>query len=206
VTLGILGRLSQFLLVMGIPGLLIISFLDSAAVPLAGGPDAVVLLLSWQRPALAFIIAIACTLGSTLGCLVLYSVGEKSGEKALSRFNAGKTNWVKRKMESHGVWAIIAGVVAPPPFPTKVLVLAAGVLKIGKARFAGAVLAGRILRYSLVAYLGAHFGGQASAVMKDYFPLVALLLICVFLLIYLIRALHNSTKPAGGTIFPTQGK
>jgi len=191
---------------MGIPGLLIISFLDSAAVPMAGGPDAVLLLLCWERPALAPIIALACTVGSTLGCLVLYSIGERGGEKALSRFSSGKTDWVERKMERHGVWAIIAGVIAPPPFPTKVLVLAAGVLKIGKTRFGGAVLVGRILRYSAVAYLGAHFGGRASAVMKDNFPVVALLLICGIFLIYLIRALHNSGKSAGGTIFPTQGK
>jgi hypothetical protein len=50
--LGFLANLNKYLLVMGIPGLLVISLLDSAAIPLAGGPDAVIMLLSWQRPAL----------------------------------------------------------------------------------------------------------------------------------------------------------
>ncbi len=199
-----LGRLNQFLMIMGIPGLIIISFLDSAAVPLTGGPDAMVLLLCWQRPALSLVIALAAALGSTLGCLVLYGFGAKGGEKALSRFSTKKTDWVKNKMRKNGVWAIIVGVLAPPPFPTKLLVLAAGVLQIGRLRFTCAVLAGRILRYSLVAYLGAGFGSSASALLKDYLPIIALVAVCCLLLRYLIRALHNPARAADAAIPPRQ--
>ena len=44
--------LKNYLLALGIPGLLVIVAIDSAGVPIPGGPDALVMLLSWQRPAM----------------------------------------------------------------------------------------------------------------------------------------------------------
>ncbi len=191
-----LNRLNSYLVIMGIPGLLAISFLDSAAVPLAGGPDAVILLLAWRRPALTYLIVLAATAGSTLGCLILYGIGQKGGEKALSRFNPEKTAWVERKMQEHGIWAIIASVLAPPPFPTKLVVLAAGVLRTGRIQFTVGVFVGRLVRYALMGYLAAHFGDQAAQVLKAHYPTFSLVLIGGLLLIILIRSLRNRSKPA----------
>lgn len=183
-------------MVMGIPGLLAISFLDSAAVPLVGGPDALIMLLAWQRPSLAWLITLSGALGSTLGCLVLYSIGQKSGEKALARFSPAKREWVKKMMDRHGIWATLAAVVAPPPFPTKLIILAAGVLQTGRLRFAMAVMSGRLLRYAVVAYLGARFGDQAARILKANYPLISLILIGAILLVYLLRFLRNKRSAA----------
>ncbi len=191
-----LKSLNHYLLIMGIPGLLAISFLDSAAVPLAGGPDAVILLLAWQRPALTYLIVLAATAGSALGCLVLYGIGQKGGEKALARFSFEKRAWVERKMQEHGTWAITAAVLAPPPFPTKLVVLAAGVLRTGKVRFTGGVLVGRLLRYSFIGYLGARFGDQAARVLHDHYPTISLVLIGAILLVGVIRSLRSRGRPA----------
>lgn len=198
-----LDRLNQYLVVMGVPGLLAISFLDSAAVPLAGGPDAVVLLLAWQRPALTPLIVAAAAIGSMLGCLVLYGIGQKSGEKALSRFGESKRKWVQEKMDQHGIWAIIGAVMAPPPFPTKLVVLAAGVLQTGKIPFSIAVLAGRLVRYAIVGYLGAHLGSQAAKVLKSNYPLISLILIGLLLLVYILRLIRNWRRQAGGKLPPS---
>jgi len=176
---------------MGIPGLLAISFIDSAAVPLAGGPDAVILLLSWQRPSMVLLIALAATVGSTLGCMVLYGIGRKGGEKALSRFSPGKREWVERKMREYGIWIIIASVIAPPPFPTKLVILAAGVLRTGKVRFISGVFIGRLLRYSALSYLGAAFGNEAARIIKENYPALSLALVAGLLLVMLIRTLRN---------------
>ena len=196
VFLRLLSRLNEFLLIMGIPGLFAIAFLDSAAVPLAGGADAVLLLLSWRKPELTYLIVIAATLGSTLGCMVLYGIGSKSGEKALARFNPEKTAWVKQKMHEHGIWAIIAAVLAPPPFPAKLVILAAGVLRIIRSRFVVGVIIGRLLRYSLVGYLGATFGDGAAQVLKAHYPAFSLALIGGIVLIILIKSLRSRSKPA----------
>ncbi len=189
-----LKRLNGFLLLMGIPGLLVISFLDSAAVPLAGGPDALVLLLAWKRPAVMYLIVLAATIGSTLGCMVLYGIGKKGGEKALSRFNPEKIAWVEQKMQKYGLWAIIASVLAPPPFPTKLVILASGVLRIGQMRLAGGVFIGRLIRYALMGYLAAHFGDQAAEVLKRQYPTISLILIGCILLAILVRTLKRRAE------------
>lgn len=189
-----LNRLNSFLLVMGVPGLLAISFLDSAAIPLAGGPDAMILLLAWKNPALTYMMVLAATIGSTLGCLVLYGIGYKGGERALSRFSPDRTAWVERKMQKHGLWAILVSVLAPPPFPTKLVILAAGVLRTGRLRFSAGVFAGRLMRYSLIGYLAARFGDRAAQIIKSQYPTISLILIGGIFLIILIRSLKNRAE------------
>jgi membrane protein YqaA with SNARE-associated domain len=191
-----LTRLNQYLLFMGIPGLLAISFLDSAGIPLPGGPDTVILLLAWKRPALTYLIVLAAAIGSTLGCMILYGIGRKGGEKALSRFNPERTARIERKMKEHGIWALIAAVLAPPPFPTKIVILAAGVLRTSRIRFAASVFIGRVIRYSLVGYLGAQFGDEAAQVLKAHYPAISLALIGGIILIILIRSVMHRSKPA----------
>ncbi len=176
---------------MGIPGLLVISFLDSAAVPMPGGPDAVILLLAWRRPAMIYLIVLAATIGSMLGCLILYSIGRKGGEKALSRFNPDKVAWIERKMQEYGTLAVIAAVIAPPPFPTKPVILMAGMLRTGKLRFIAGVFIGRLIRYSFVAYLGAKFGDNAAQILKSHYPAISLILIGGILLFVLFRKLRG---------------
>ncbi len=189
-----LKRLSGYLTVMGIPGLLVISFLDSAAIPLTGGPDAIVLLLAWQRPALTYLIVLAATIGSTLGCLVLYGIGQKGGEKALSRFNPERIARVEAKMRKHGLWAIVVSVLAPPPFPTKLVVLAAGVLRTDRLRFSAGVFTGRLIRYSVIGYLAARFGNRAAQILKDQYPTISLILVACILIALLIRILKNRAE------------
>jgi membrane protein YqaA with SNARE-associated domain len=191
-----LSRLNEYLIFMGIPGLLAISFIDSAAVPLAGGPDAVILLLAWQRPGLFFLIALAAAVGSTLGCMVLYGIGRKGGEKALARFSPQKREWVENRMKEYGIWIIIASVIAPPPFPTKLVVLAAGVLRTSKIQLVAGAFTGRLLRYGLLAYLGAQFGDEAARLIKAHYPALTITLFGGLLLVVLIRSLLCRRKPA----------
>lgn len=82
-----LQRLSQYLIYLGIPGLFLIALLDSAAVPMVGGPDAVIMLLSWRNPSQLFAIVLAAAVGSTLGCLVLYRVARAGGRLVLARLS-----------------------------------------------------------------------------------------------------------------------
>ncbi len=194
--MGFLNRLNEYLLIMGIPGLLVISFLDSAGVPLPGGPDAVILVLAWQRPEMAFPIVLAATVGSMLGCLVLYGIGSKGGERALARFNPEKTARVEQKMRENAVWAVIASVLAPPPFPTKIIILAAGVSHMGKMRFCASVFMGRMIRFSLIAFLAARYGDQAAQILKTHYPSVFLVLTGLIIMIFLIRHLRNRRKRA----------
>jgi membrane protein YqaA with SNARE-associated domain len=191
VCLRFLDSIHQYPIILGIPGLLAVSFLDSAAVPIVGGPDALLMYLSWRRSDLAFLIVLAATVGSVLGCFVLYGIGRKGGSKALSRFGPEKMARIERRMQEYGVWAVMASVLAPPPFPTKIVILAAGVLQIGKIRFAAGTFIGRLIRYSLMSYLAVRFGDQAAGVLKEHYPAFFGILIGGILLIVLIRSLRK---------------
>jgi membrane protein YqaA with SNARE-associated domain len=187
-----LTRLNQYLILMGLPGLVAIAFFDSAAVPMPGGPDAVILLLSWQRPSLTCWIVLAAAIGSALGCAVLYGIGQKGGEKALSRFNPDTKAWVERKMSRNGAWFVLGAVMAPPPFPTKLAILAAGVFQTGRIRFALAVLAGRLVRYSIVGYLGANLGSRAAETLRARYSIIFSVILAGLLLFVLIRTFRRS--------------
>ena len=186
-----LERLSQYLLVLGIPGLFLISLLDSAAVPIVGGADAFIILLAWQRPVLFPVIALAAAVGSALGCLVLYRIGRAGGRLALSRIAPEKREWVKEKVESNAFWAVFLAVTVPPPFPTKPVILTAGVFRTPLTAFSIAVLTGRLVRFTAMAYLGARFGNQAAQVIKSHYLAVLLAVVAVALLILLIRRFRD---------------
>lgn len=191
-----LQSLNKYLLLWGVPGLLGIAFLDSAAVPMMGGPDAVVLLLAWQRPMQILPIILAAAIGSTLGCLVLYRVGRAGGEMALARFSTERRAWVKQRLDQNAFAAVAAGVAAPPPFPTKLVILAAGAFRVSQTKFANGVLAGRLVRYSVLAILGASFGDQAADVLRSHYPIFALLLIGALILFLLLRHFRSQAKAA----------
>jgi membrane protein YqaA with SNARE-associated domain len=68
---GGLTKLSRYLVSFGPFGLLAIAFLDSVLIPMPGGVDAVLLLLSASRPSWMLIYVAAAVIGSTAGCVVL---------------------------------------------------------------------------------------------------------------------------------------
>jgi membrane protein YqaA with SNARE-associated domain len=194
--LHLLNRLSELLLILGIPGLFLIAFIDSAAAPLAGGPDALVLFLAWTRPAMVYLIVLAAATGSMLGTLVMHGIALKGGEKILSRFRPEKIAWAEKKIKEHGIWTVMAGIVAPPPFPTKLIVLAAGFLHMSRWRFCVAVFIGRLVRYSLLAYLAIVFGKHAAEILKDHYQAIFLILIGSVTLLAFIRRLTLRIKAA----------
>ena len=192
----ILERLGQYLLVLGVPGLFLIALLDSAAIPMVGGPDAVILLLSWRHPSQLPAIVLAAAIGSLLGCLILYRIGRTAGRLVLERFSKEKQTRVMRLIERNATWAVFLSVTMPPPFPTKPMILAAGVFRTPLTAFGGAVFAGRLIRFSLLAWLGARFGDQAAQMIKAHYFTIIVAVIGIALVVLLFRRLRrkqNST-------------
>jgi membrane protein DedA with SNARE-associated domain len=183
--------LKNFLLALGIPGVIVIAAIDSAGIPMPGGPDAVVMLVSWQRPALTVFVALAAALGSVIGCYFLYLVGKKGGDVALSRFDKKKQERVKGWLRRNDWLAVFIAVIGPPPFPTKIFILAAGVIHMSWKRFVLAVFAGRFLRFLGEGYLGARFGDQAAEILKSYYPTIGITLLVAATLFIVARYLMN---------------
>ena len=160
------------LLALGVPGLFIIALLDSAGVPLPGGVDIVLMLLSWQQPSLVVAIALVAAVGSTLGCLILYRVGRTGGEVALRRLDPEKRRWVTEKIRENDTMAVLVAVLAPPPLPTKIFILVAGFVEMPWLRFVAAVFTGRMIRFGGEAYLAVRLGDQALETLQRNYPLI----------------------------------
>ena len=156
----------------GIPGLFGLSFIDSAGLPTAAAPDIVLMILVQMRLQAPQIIALlaAATIGSTLGCVLLYYVGRRGGAVALRRFDSQRRERVRERIERYGFWAMVAAVMGPPPVPTKLFVLSAGVFGMRLRTLVVSVLLGRTVRYVSAAYLGLKLGEPALEMIRSFVP------------------------------------
>ena len=181
---GGLTKFSHYLVSFGPLGLLTIAFLDSVMIPMPGGVDAVLLLLSAARPSWVLIYVAAATIGSTVGCVVLYYISQKAGHRALARFSESKQKRVKNLIDRYDVLSVLVASLLPPPFPFKLFVVSAGVFRLNLVRFTVAVAVGRTFRYLLEGYLAARYGEHAKEILGRYYPAIgvglALLIIIVF--------------------------
>ncbi len=190
-----LGKVSNYLITFGPFGLFAIALLDGAFVPMAGGPDAVVMLLSASRPGWMVIYAAAATIGSTAGCVILYYFSRRAGRRALARFSPSKQARVKDLIERYDVLSVLVASLLPPPFPFKLFVVSAGVFRLSVLRMAIAIAIGRAFRYLLEGYLAARYGDHAKEWLARYYPAIgiglAVLIIAIFVGRSLLRARHT---------------
>src|SRR5262249_58065584 len=80
-----LKALGEWLMGLGAFGVCGISLLDSALVPLPGGPDVAVIVLSARSKALMPVYVLSAAVGSAIGCTIMYLIARRAGAAALSR-------------------------------------------------------------------------------------------------------------------------
>jgi membrane protein YqaA with SNARE-associated domain len=182
-----LTAVTNYLIAFGAFGLFAVAFLDSALVPLPGGADAVMLLLSVANPSHVPLYVIVGTVGSVGGCLVLYYISRRAGGRALERFAESKRERVKGWLDRYDMMSVLVAAVLPPPFPFKLFVISTGVFRLNVVRFAIAVALGRIFRFSLEGFLAARYGDQAKEVLTLYYPYVGLAVAILVVLFFVVR-------------------
>jgi membrane protein YqaA with SNARE-associated domain len=195
-----LNKLSQYLVSFGPFGLFTIAFLDSVMIPMPGGVDAVLLLLSASRPSWMPIYVAAATVGSTLGCVVLYRISQRAGKRALSRFSESKQKRVKGLLDRYDVMSVLVASLLPPPFPFKLFVVSSGVFRLNVIRFTLAIAAGRTFRYLLEGYLAAYYGEHAKEILSRYYPTIGITLAVLVIVFFVARTfMRQSAKsePSG---------
>src|SRR5947207_2245856 len=119
--------------------------------------------------------ALLTTLGSVIGCALLYAVGRKGGEAFLRRSFADERvakvqSWYRR----HGVLAVIVPSLLPPPTPFKIFVLSAGTFGISWPKFLTAVVIGRSIRYFAEGILAVMYGPAAIRYVQQNFGKIGL--------------------------------
>jgi membrane protein YqaA with SNARE-associated domain len=184
-----LDHLANYLQSFGPGGLFAIALLDSAFVPLPGGPDAVMLLLSTPQENHAWVplYALGATVGSVIGCLILYYISRRAGRSALEKFSASKQARVKELVDKYDVLSVLVASVLPPPFPFKLFVVSAGVFRLSVWRFAIAVAVGRAFRFFLEGFFAVEYGERAKDLLAENYPAVGIGLAVLLVVVFVLR-------------------
>ena len=140
-------------------GLIPLGLLDNSVVPLPGSMDVATILLAARDKHLWFYYAAMATVGSVIGGYLTYRIARKGGEEALvKRFSKRKVQKVLKTFERWGFLAIVVPAMLPPPLPIVPFLIAAGAMQYSRTKFLTALTIGRLIRYTIFAFLGATYG------------------------------------------------
>lgn len=188
-----------FALGLGGPGLFVIALLDSSFISLPQINDLLVVLMVTSNKPLMPYYALMATLGSVVGCFVIYYLAEKGGEAFLrKRVHASRVDRTLALYKRHGVLALMVPALLPPPAPFKLFVLMAGVAEVPPWKFVGAIAAARGARYLALGFLAVRYGDAALELMRTRGRDVALAVVAIMLLgavgLWLWRRATKDTK------------
>lgn len=170
-------------LALGGPGLFAVAALDSSFISLPQINDLLVVLMVTQNKALMLYYAAMATLGSVVGCYVIYYLAGKGGEAFLKkRTRAGALERTLALYRRHGLLALMIPALLPPPAPFKLFVLGAGLAGVKPLPFVTAIAVARGARYVALGVLAIYFGDAALELMRTRGREVALWLVAAILL------------------------
>ena len=173
-------------------GFIPLGLLDGSLIPIPGSVDVLTIFLSARNPELWLYYALMATAGSVMGGYVTYRLARKGGKETLERkFPARKLKEVYGIFERWGFWAIAVIAILPPPAPMVAFVFAAGAMQYSVKKFLFALTLGRVVRYSLLAYLAARYGRHVLTVISQHghpflIAAIALISIAVAALIFIL--------------------
>ena len=132
----------------GLPGLFLSAFISSTVAP--GGSEAVLAYLVNQQFAPILELIVIATLGNTLGALTTCWLGAWTAQKYPSKqldnkYHQHSLRWITR----WGIWALLFSWL---PVVGDALCFAAGWLKLSRIGCVLAIMVGKLLRYTAVAF------------------------------------------------------
>jgi membrane protein YqaA with SNARE-associated domain len=167
--------LRAFALTLGGPGLFAVAALDSSFVSLPQINDLLVVMMVIDQPSLMLYYAAMATLGSVVGCFVIYLLANKGGEAMLRRrLSSGRVDRALALYRRYGVLALIVPALLPPPAPFKLFVLGAGLAGVRPLKFVLAIALARGIRYVVLGTLAIYYGKAALELMRTHGATVGL--------------------------------
>jgi membrane protein YqaA with SNARE-associated domain len=179
---------------------------DNSVVPLTGSMDVLTIWLAARHLEPWPYYAFMATVGAVIGGYITYSLARKGGKQAMERkLSKRRAAKVSATFERWGFWAVAVPALMPPPFPFVPFLIAAGAMQYSRQKFLGALTVGRIVRYSIVAGLGALYGNHIVRFFSQYYkPALTILigLACVGAVLTIVqymrwkRSSAIATRPA----------
>jgi membrane protein YqaA with SNARE-associated domain len=168
----------RWLIHLGGPGLILLGLADNSLIPMPGSTDVVTILLAAHHREPWVYYAIMATAGAILGGYLTYRMARKGGKETLEkRFSPKKVKKVYAIFERWGFAAVAIPALLPPPFPIVPMLLAAGAMQYPTRKFLTALAVGRGLRFTILAYLGFHYGRHIVKFFAQYYWPVLMVLI-----------------------------
>lgn len=164
-------------LALGGPGLFLLSFLDSSFLSFPEVTDILIIVLVTKHPERFLWYTALPTIGSILGCYVLYALAYRGGEAFMrKRMNERHVERAFAIFRKYGLFAVSIPSILPPPVPFKIFVLAAGAARVRPLDFLVAVTIGRGVRYFGEGLLALWYGQWALDLLKEHGRAVSLTL------------------------------
>ena len=189
------SKLSATLALYGGWGLLAIALLDSAGLSMPGVKDLLLIYLSAQKPALAWLYALAAAGGTVLGSLFIYFIGRSGARlfgKKPSRENVGRA---RRWLKQNDFATIVVVSLLPPPLPFKPFLFAAGALRVNPLRLMLALLVGGAIRFGAEAWFGVRYGIGGEEYLKRNIVWLSLAAVAIIVALTLVYKLFQKTAP-----------
>jgi membrane protein YqaA with SNARE-associated domain len=179
-------------------GLIPLGLLDNSPIPIPGSMDVMLIILCIRGQQWWFYYALMATAGALLGGFIMYRVSRKGGKETLDRkFPRWQVERVNSIFERWGFGAVAIAAMLPPPVPMTPFLIAAGAMQYPAKKFVAALAIGRIVRYTILGYLGARYGREIIRLIVDNGHPVALGIIgaavCIgILVLFLWRGFKGS--------------
>jgi membrane protein YqaA with SNARE-associated domain len=155
---------------LGGPGLILVGLIDNSVIPIPGGMDVFVILLTAHRRQWWWYYGVMATVGAVLGGYLTYRLAQKGGKEELEKkIGRGRSEKVYQKFEKGGFSAVFIGSILPPPFPLVPVLMAAGVMQYPGHKFLAALSLGRAIRFFLIAFLGRMYGTAIVGWLDRYY-------------------------------------
>jgi membrane protein YqaA with SNARE-associated domain len=185
---------------LGAPGLFLISFLDSSVLTFPVINDLLLIELSIQHPARMPLYALMASLGSVLGCVLLYFIARKGGEAYFRRKAGARAEVIKHWVERNGFGGMLVAALLPPPTPFKFFVFAAGVFEVPLISYVAAISLARLIRYFGVGYLAVKYGNDALPFLARHKVQVVIFLVIFVAVSYLASRWILRARPRDGKV------
>jgi membrane protein YqaA with SNARE-associated domain len=190
----------RWLIHLGGPSLILLGLVDNSVIPLPGSTDVVTILLAAHHREPWIYYAGMATAGALIGGYLTYRMARKGGketlEKRLSKKSAARVYAI---FERWGFAAVAIPAILPPPFPIVPMLLAAGAMQYPTRKFLTALAVGRGIRFTILAYLGAHYGRSIVRFFDQYYWPVLIALIAFSVLGGLYALYEYKRRQKSGT-------
>ncbi len=185
---------------LGVWGILGLSIVDSAAIPLPF-LDPLIVSYGVADHARMVLFCLMAAVGSAIGSMLPYYLGRAGGELfLLKRINRERYERLRDRFEKQEFLAIMLPAMCPPPMPVKLFELAAGVFEMRPLSYFLAISTGKFIRFLVESILVMIYGPAILSTVLRVFhrhanvTLSVIGVLVVVLAVYVLRKIFDRRR------------